>query len=262
MARLGSALARTRLLLLAVALLAPQARGIDWFGDAYRRHVEFGVMSRTFEKSLGDGKLTKYVLLTSAMAGPLVNARPVNLPEPEVMAAVHTALTQAGYTPAASSAEAEIAIVVTYGHGEYPPPFDFMGVDPVSTPSFRWPPLLKQYEQQYFRRDYLNTVETGFVEQGAATERDLVNFVGIRAFDARALREKKRWTLRWETRVTVEAFERPLADYFKAMILVGADSFGRDNRNGHLRSAPIRDGQVIVGDAVVVEMVPAPQEKP
>jgi hypothetical protein len=62
--------------------------------------------------------------------------------------------------------------------------------------------------------------------------------------------------------VTVEAFDRPLAEYFKAMILVGADSFGRDNRNGHLRSAPIRDGQVIVGEAIVVEMVPAPPEKP
>jgi hypothetical protein len=80
----------------------------------------------------------------------------------------------------------------------------------------------------------------------------LFNFVAIRAYDAKKLRDSKKWVLRWETRVTIDAMNRPLEKNFRAMILAASDSLGRNNRNGVTRSAPIRNGLVEIGELQVV----------
>jgi len=244
------------LLVLVFGVTAP-AHALDWFGRAYDNHIEFGVMSRTYESVTGGEKLRRYVLLNARPAGPLVNPRPVTLPESEVLLAVHDALTKAGFTAATSADQAEIAIVVHYGNGEYPPPFDFMGIDPLVVPSFRWPSLLREHEQRFFRRNYTDAADSGFVTRERAEPGDLINFIGIRAFDARDLRNHKRWTLRWETRVTIDSLNRPLKDHFRAMILVAGDSFDRNNRNGSSRAAPIRNGIVELGELQVIESIEA-----
>jgi len=243
-----------RFALLGIALLsAPALRAADWFGKAYENHMEFGLVSRSFESGLGGGKLKRYVLLNAGPGGPIVNPRPIAIPATEVLASAHAALTQAGFTPAESSAAAEIAIVVHYANGEYPPPFEFMGIDPVAVPSYRWPTLLRQFEQRYFRRDYSDAEHLNYVlSRGEARPGDLINLMVIRAFDAGELRSKKRWVLRWETRVSIDSLNRPLENHFRAMLLAASDSLGGDNRRGTARSAPIRNGTVEIGDLMVL----------
>lgn len=218
-------------------------------------------MSRSYESSIGGGSPKRYVLLNARPGGPIVRPRPLTLPDGEVLAIAHGALTQAGFVAAGSAAEAEIAIVVHYAHGEYPPPFDFMGIDPVVVPSFRWPAMLRQYDQRYFRRNFSDAEHLGVVLSEAAKEGDLFNFIAVRAFDAKQLREKKKWVLRWETRVTIDSLNRPLEQHFRAMILAAGDSFGRNERNGSVRSAPMRNGLVEIGDLQVV-LTPEPQKSP
>ena len=261
----GSSLVRLTSFFVLVLGLAVPVHALDWFGHAYENHIEFGVMSRTFEPANGGAKLRRYVLLNARPAGPLVNPRPITLPESEVLLAVHDSLTKAGFTAATSADQAEIAIVVHYGNGEYPPPFDFMGIDPLVVPSFRWPSLLREYEQRFFRRNYSDAEDSGFVTRDRAEPADLINFIGIRAFDARDLRAHKRWTLRWETRITIDALNRPLEQHFRAMILVASDSFDRNNRNGSSRAAPIRNGIVELGELQVIdsaESEPSPSSSP
>jgi hypothetical protein len=230
-----------------MAALSLPAPAVEWFGRAYRHRVEFGVMSRTFAKEDPATAPRRYVLLHVASAGSVLNPRGVSVPEDDLKAAAHAALRAAGFEPAMRAADAELAIVVTYAKGEYPPPFEFMGIDPLTMPSFRWPPLLKQYDQQFFRRDYATAPFTGFLEGLPVDETGLVNFIGVRAFDAHDLREHRRWTLRWETRVTIDALHRPLPDFMGSMLLAAAESFGRDNRNGFIAAAPVRDGVVEIG---------------
>jgi hypothetical protein len=238
--------------LAAMIAVAPTSQAVDWLGKAYENHMEFSVMSRSYETSIGGGQPKRYVLLNARPGGPIVRPRPLTLPDGEVLAIAHGALTQAGFVAAGSAAEAEIAIVVHYAHGEYPPPFEFMGVDPVVVPSFRWPAMLQQYDQRYFRRNFSDAEHLGVVLSGAAKEGDLFNFIAIRAFDAKKLRDAKKWVLRWETRVTIDAMNRPLEKNFRAMILAASDSLGRNNRNGVTRSAPIRNGVVEIGELEVV----------
>ncbi len=243
--------------LLALALVPYLAQAsTDWFKAARENHMDFGLMARTYGKPSPKGKFRPYVLLTAGRGGPLVNARPVELPEKEVLASVNSALAQAGFPAAATADEAELAIVVVYGMGEYPPPFEFMGIDPLVVPSFRWPRLLKEYEQRFFRRDYEDAVELRYVRNQAATEGDLFNFIGIRAFDAEVLRKEKKWQLVWETRVTIDAVKRPLEDHFGVMLTAASELFGDDERNGSVRSAPIRNGVVMLGEIEVVESQP------
>jgi len=249
-----------RFALLGIAMISvPPLRAVDWFGKAYENHMEFGLMSRSFESGLGGGKLKRYVLLNAGPGGPIVNPRPIEIPSGEVLAAAHAALSQAGFTAAESSAAAEFAIVVHYANGEYAPPFEFMGIDPVAVPSYRWPTLLRQLEQRYFRRDYSDAEHLNYVlSRGEAQPGDLINLMVIRAFDARELRTNKRWMLRWETRVSIDSLNRPLEKHFRAMLLAAADSLGGDNRGGTSRSAPIRNGTVEIGDLLVVPSVQAP----
>jgi hypothetical protein len=246
--------------LVVLGLNATAFGATDWFKAARENHMDFGLMSRTYGKPSAKGKQRPYVLLTAGRGGPLINPRPVELPETEVLAAVNSALGQAGFPAASSADEAELAIVVVYGMGEYPPPFEFMGIDPLVVPSFRWPRLLKEYEQRFFRRDYEDAVELRYVRNQAATESDLFNFIGIRAFDAEALRKEKKWTLVWETRVTIDAVNRPLADHFGVMLTAASEVFGEDERNGSVRSAPIRNGVVMLGEIEVVESQPETSE--
>jgi len=173
---------RTSCALQAVALLCVGTSvfaATDWFGQARKNHIDFGVASRIYERLPSNRQNQPYVLLTAGRGGPLINPRPVELPEGEVLLSVHRSLERAGYPAAMSIADAELAIVVVYGVGEYPPPFDFMGVDPLAVPSFRWPTLLQQFEQRYFRRDYSEAQGLGIVIRRAAAESDLSNFIAF-----------------------------------------------------------------------------------
>jgi hypothetical protein len=238
-----------------LCLASARAPAVDWFGDAHRNHVDFGLMSRTYEKEEPNDPRRPYVLLTAGKGGPLVNPQPVNLPEAEVLAAVHRSLAQAGFPAAASIAEAELAIVVVYGVGEYPPPFEFMGIDPLAVPSFRWPSLLQEYEQRFFRRDYGDTEDLGLVSYRGASIKELYNFIAVRAFDARSLRRDRRWALLWETRVTIPADGYPLSEHFSVMLSAASELLGTDKRRGTVRTAPVRDGVVTLGE---IELSPEP----
>ncbi|MBL9208322.1 MAG: hypothetical protein JNN01_24775 [Opitutaceae bacterium] len=244
----------TRYLALGLVLLvALPTDAAEWFGNVYRKRAEFAVTAKSLGPQNGATPHT-YVLLHAAPDGELIDPQPVNLDKSELWKATAAALDRAGFTPASTSDEADLAVVVTYGRGLYPPPFEFMGVDPEALASFRWPRLLLHYDQQYHRRDYFNAdVSGGPASVFDATDADRVNFIAVRAFDARELRARKTWTLRWETRVTVDAKNRPLEKFLPAMIAAAGRSFGRDDRSGSIFSAPVRDGVVEIGQLQVVD---------
>jgi len=56
--------------------------------------------------------------------------------------------------------------------------------------------MLRQYAQRYFRRNFSDAEHLGYVLSDAAQKADLFNFIAVRAFDAKQLREKKKWVLR------------------------------------------------------------------
>jgi hypothetical protein len=95
--------------LAAMIAVAPTSQAVDWLGKAYENHMEFSVMSRSYETSIGGGQPKRYVLLNARPGGPIVRPRPLTLPDGEVLAIAHGALTQAGFVAAGSAAEAEIA---------------------------------------------------------------------------------------------------------------------------------------------------------
>jgi len=239
--------------LLALLALGGIANAGEWFGAIYRKRAEFAVTARAVVPRPETGSLA-YVLLKAAPSTELIDEQPVNPDKELLWKATISALTQAGFTPARAADEADLAIVVVYGRGRYPPPFEFMGVDPEGLASFRWPRLLLHYDQQFHRRDYFEAdVSGGLPQSFEATDADRVNFVAVRAFDARALRSRKVWTLCWETRVTVDAKNRPLEQFLPAMIAAAGSSMGKEDRSGAIVSAPIRNGTVVIGEMKVIE---------
>lgn len=242
-----------RLAVCLVLVVALRASAAEWFGNVYRKRAEFAVTAKSLAPRNAATPQT-YVLLHAAPDGGLIDPQPVKLDISELWKATSAALDRAGFASASSADEADLAVVVTYGRGLYPPPFEFMGVDPEALASFRWPRLLLHYDQQYHRRDYYNAdVSGGPASVFDATDADRVNFIAVRAFDARELRARKAWTLRWETRVTVDAKYRPLEKFLPAMIAAAGRSFGRDDRSGSILSAPVRDGVVEIGQLQVVD---------
>lgn len=252
-------LARSLCHLLALLAVGGVAGAGEWFGAIYRKRAEFAVTAKAVVPP-SESTSPTYVLLKAAPSEELIDTQPVKPDEGALWKATISALTQAGFSPARAADEADLAIVVVYGRGRYPPPFAFMGVDPEGLASFRWPRLLLHYDQQFHRRDYFEAdVSGGLPQTFDATDADRVNFVAVRAFDARALRTRKVWNLCWETRVTVDAKNRPLEQFLPAMLAAAGTSLGRDDRSGSIVSAPIRNGSVVIGELQVVD---PPARKP
>jgi hypothetical protein len=249
------------LLVLVLALAANSLLAqTSWFGSSYRDYADFTIMGRNLETFLDQQSPRRYVMLLTGAASLIENPAPVKLPDDQLKAAVHRALQRQGFIPAASKEEAELAIVVAYGRGEYQPPFAFAGVDPTVIPFHFWPRALKEYDQAYSRRDYHDVELTqGIVERAAPSDADRVNFIAIRAFDAALLRTEKRWVLRWETRVTTGALDRPLENVYTAMIVAATGSLGSNARRGIQKTAPFRNGVVEIGALETVEVLPTPE---
>jgi hypothetical protein len=165
----------------------------------------------------------------------LQEAEPVAIDEERLAAAVHAALISRGYAAAARREEAQLAVVVSYGRGEYPPPFELMGIDPRQTSARYWPPLLRLYDQAYFARDY-DLWDGHQPGKRPPAEIGRFNLIAVSAFDAEPLLQRQEWRLRWETRVTTAAEVHALGDVDLAMVEALTDSLGLNRRAGVTRT--------------------------
>jgi hypothetical protein len=190
--------------------------------------AEGGVPCTTVSRHYGGPKTGTYVLGPIAPANLIVQAESVSLDRAAVEAAVHAALSARGFRRVLSRDEAQLVIAIGYGRGEYPPPFEFMGIDPMHTPFHQWPTALKEFDQSHNNLDY----EDLQARRPSQLARAKFNLLVVAALDARLLREKQEQKLRWETRITTPAEEGDFETLLEPMIAAGAAQFGTNRRSG------------------------------
>lgn len=261
-----------RLFLFALAAslaVPPSARAKDkiyWFGDAYRSDVRFTVMSRQFTTDAAAGK--RFVFLAEGPSNELEHFKSPVLASADVKAAVNVVLQKQGFKPATELDGAGVAIVVGYGRGFYPPPFAFSGVAP-STRDRDLPEALREYRDHFAPQWLENTdfAPSGELDRLGSTlvaapraESDAVNFITIKAYDWKALQTEKKRVPLWETRITTNAYKRPLEDFAAAMLSTAAPYLGSENRLGVTLRANQVEGDVKIGPLKNLGTVDLPVE--
>jgi hypothetical protein len=238
------------LLGLAVALFAAAEESSP---PPRRETRQFDVVARRFAAEAEVRRLSRFVFLVSGQAAEVKSSGADKLDEERLRALCLETLAAAGYTSAARASDAQIALAVGYGRGEYRPPFELMGVDPSFTPHHMWPALLKAYDESYRRLNYSNADITGFAEERPAALGELFNVLVIRAFDADELRRRRNWRLLWETRVTIGATEGPLDRLLPGMLSAARTALGGNEPAGTAVRLPLPATRVEIGEPVVVE---------
>lgn len=218
-----------------------------------RETRQFDIVARRYTTESEVRRRARFVLLVSGPAAEVASPERIHIDPERLRPLAVEALVSAGYTPAERAADAEIAVAIGYGRGEYRPPFEFMGIDPRVIPHHMWPALLKIYDESYRRLSYENADITGFAEQRAAAPGELFNVLVIRAFDAEELRRRRSWRLLWETRVTIGATEGLLENLLPGMLVAARGGLGGDDPAGAAVRLPMPSTKVEVGEAVVVE---------
>jgi len=207
--------------------------------------VRFTVMSRQFAAEAQPGK--RFLFLAEGPSNELEHFKSPVLAPADVKAAVNAVLQKQGFKPATELDGADVAIVVGYGRGFYPPPFEFSGVA-ASTPERELPQALREYRDHFAPQWLENTdfAPSGDLDRLGSTlvaapraESDAVNFITIKAYDWKALQTEKKRVPLWETRITTNAYQRPLEDFAAAMLSAAAPYIGSDNRR-RLSSGPIK----------------------
>ena len=74
-----------------------------------------------------------------------------------------------------------------------------------------------------------------------------MNLITIKAYDWKALQAEKKRVPLWETRITTNAYKRPLEDFAAAMLSTAAPYLGSDNRLGVTLRANQIEGDVKIG---------------
>ena len=226
---------------------------IYWFGDAYRSDVRFTIMSRQFTADASAGR--RFVFLAEGPSKELEHFKSPVLASADVKSAVNAVLQKQGFKPAAALGDAELAIVIGYGRGFYPPPFDFSGVA-ANTPDRDLPEALKEY-RDHFAPQWLENSDFSpspdidrlgnTLVAAPRAESDAVNFITIKAYDWKILQTEKKRVPLWETRITTNAYKRPLEDFAAAMLSAAAPYLASDNRRGLTLRANQVEGDVKIG---------------
>lgn len=214
------------------------------------------VMSRRFaEPSIPDAR--RFVFFADGPSTLIDHIKTPRLAPEDLRLVVSGLLQHRGFFPAQKQEEIELAIVVSYGRGYYPPPFEFAGVH-AGTPEREWPMALREYRDQFSPQWMENEdpeaqggLSAAWIAQNTMTAprgvSDQVNLITVRAYDAPILKKERRLVLIWETRVTTCALSRPLEEYAAAMLASAANYFDSEQRSGVLLRANARRGEVKLG---------------
>lgn len=210
-------------------------------------------MSRQFTAAAASGK--RFVFLAEGPSNELEHFKSPVLASADVKSAVNAVLQKQGFKPATDPAAADLAIVIGYGRGFYPPPFEFSGVV-ASTPDRELPQALREYRDHFSPQWLENTdfAPSGDLDRLGRTlvaapraESDAVNFITIKAYDWKVLQAEKKRVPLWETRITTNAYKRSLQDFAVAMLSAAAPYLASDNRRGLVLRANQVEGDVKIG---------------
>ena len=227
-----------------------------WFGCAYRSDVRFTIMSRKFADP-STHAARRFVFLTDGLSTHIQHENTPALNSSDLRKVVSGVLQKNGFVPAQSTAEADVAVVIGYGRGYYPPPFQFAGVS-MAVPERNWSPVLKEYRDHY-APVWLENDDGGassgmtaawLAERTIDAPRglaDQVNLITIKAYNWSLLHREHQLKLLWETRVTTPARKRPLETYAAAMLDSAGPHFDREEPQGIVRRANELNGEVKLG---------------
>lgn len=234
--------------------------------------VVFEVMSRQYERPDRNSPAQTYAFVLVGRSTDVEGPLTPKLSADDLKSVANEALQARGFRPAAKGDRVDLAIVVAYGTGAYPPPFKLFRASR-DEPLHLWPKAL----QQAYHRYYAGGVDPESVEEAGSfpTGRPVdlgksqlaselfrddgvpVHYVAIKAFDWATIAAGKEPRLLWETRVTTPARGRALEGFAGGMLRAASSALGRDQHDATQHRARIREGVVTIGDPVVADPPPA-----